>query len=100
MSGAGVAGPAFAWWARRRGLRAVEAAAGPRDGGQSVDPRGADRTVIARMGLEDAVRREGTGERGVLFRHTGRHDTPLPALAARLVSPPADAITLPDYPEP
>ncbi|MEU6058102.1 hypothetical protein [Streptomyces sp. NPDC047097] len=25
---------------------------------------------------------------------------PLPALAARLVSPPADAITLPDYPGP
>ncbi|NYF54567.1 FAD-dependent monooxygenase [Micromonospora purpureochromogenes] len=63
ISGAGVAGPALAWWLRRYGFRptVVERAPAPRDGGYKVDIRGAALAVIDRMGLREQVRRHDTG---------------------------------------
>ncbi|MBD0672617.1 FAD-dependent monooxygenase [Streptomyces sp. CBMA156] len=58
VSGAGIAGPALAYWLRRHGFTptVVERAPGPRPGGQAVDLRGAGRTVIERMGLMERAR--------------------------------------------
>ena len=69
IAGAGIAGPALAFWLARRGMQAtvVERAAGLRIGGQSIDIRGAAKEVVRRMGLEDAIRARTTGERGVAF---------------------------------
>lgn len=57
VSGAGIAGPALAFWLERRGfaVTVVESAPAPRTGGQAVDLRGAGRTVIERMGLMPAA---------------------------------------------
>lgn len=57
ISGAGIAGPALAFWLNRNGYRVivVEVAPGIRPGGQTVDLRGAGREVIARMGLLDEL---------------------------------------------
>ncbi|MCO1656420.1 FAD-dependent monooxygenase [Pseudonocardia sp. S2-4] len=75
VSGAGIAGLVFAYWARRHGLEpvVVERAPGLRAEGHGVDLRGAGREVVRRMGLEDAVRAAGTGEQGIAFTDwTGR----------------------------
>ncbi len=64
ISGAGVAGPALAYWLHRYGctVTVVEKAATPRPGGQAVDFKGAThRTVLERMGILDDVRRLQTG---------------------------------------
>src|SRR5437764_14621222 len=57
ISGAGVGGPALAYWLTRRGFEVtiVERAPAPRPGGQAVDLRGAGRTVVQRMGLLERV---------------------------------------------
>jgi 2-polyprenyl-6-methoxyphenol hydroxylase-like FAD-dependent oxidoreductase len=67
ISGAGIAGPALAWWLSRAGwsTTVVERFDGPREAGQNVDVRGAAREVLRRMDLEDAVRAAGTGELGL-----------------------------------
>lgn len=69
IAGASIAGPALAYWLHRHGMTAivVERAPALRPGGQTVDLRGAGRTVAQRMGLEEAVRARSTGERGVRF---------------------------------
>ncbi|MGY0004567.1 FAD-dependent monooxygenase [Micromonospora sp. I033] len=69
ISGAGVAGPALAWWLRRHGFRptVVERAPALRDGGYKVDVRGAALTVLDRMGLAEQVRRRDTGMRLARF---------------------------------
>ncbi|MFF5172986.1 FAD-dependent monooxygenase [Micromonospora sp. NPDC000089] len=69
ISGAGIAGPALAFWLRRYGLRpvVVERVAGPRPGGQAVDIRGAARRVVDRMGLTERVRAECVAERGMAY---------------------------------
>lgn len=69
VSGAGIAGPALAYWLHEYGMSAVvvERHGGLRPGGQTVDLRGAGRTVARRMGLEDAARAASTGEEGVAF---------------------------------
>jgi 2-polyprenyl-6-methoxyphenol hydroxylase-like FAD-dependent oxidoreductase len=53
ISGAGVAGPALAFWLQRHGLTptVIERAPEPRDGGYAVDFRGASLRVLDRMGL-------------------------------------------------
>ncbi|MBV9446668.1 MAG: FAD-dependent monooxygenase [Streptosporangiaceae bacterium] len=58
VAGASIAGPALAHWLRRRGaeVTVVERAPGLRPGGQAVDARGVAKEVIARMGLDAAVR--------------------------------------------
>lgn len=66
VAGASIAGPALAHWLRRRGaeVTVVERAPGLRPGGQAVDARGVARQVIARMGLDAAVRAARTDTAG------------------------------------
>ncbi|SBT49273.1 FAD-dependent monooxygenase [Micromonospora narathiwatensis] len=73
ISGAGVAGPALAWWLRRHGFRptVVERAPARRDGGYKVDIRGAALTVVDRMGLREQVGRHDTGMRLARFVEAG-----------------------------
>lgn len=68
VSGAGIAGPALAYWLRRAGcaVTVVERAPAPRPGGQTVDLRGAGREVIARMGLMEQARALSVEQRGIV----------------------------------
>ncbi|MDG6109976.1 FAD-dependent monooxygenase [Dactylosporangium aurantiacum] len=64
ICGASIAGPALAYWLSRNGctVTVVERAPALRTGGQAVDFKGeTHRTVLARMGLLDDVRRLQTG---------------------------------------
>ena len=72
ISGAGVAGPALAYWLRRYGFHptVVEVAPAPRPGGQAIDLRGAAREVVDRMGILDQVRQAHTGTRGMAYVDT------------------------------
>jgi 2-polyprenyl-6-methoxyphenol hydroxylase-like FAD-dependent oxidoreductase len=75
ISGASIAGPALAYWLAQRGYTptVVERAPTPRPGGQTVDLRGAGRTVIERMGLMDRVREASLDQRGfALVNQAGR----------------------------
>ncbi|WP_316528390.1 FAD-dependent monooxygenase [Kitasatospora brasiliensis] len=84
VSGGGIAGPALAYWLRKAGFRpvVVERAPGPRPGGQSVDLRGAGRTVIERMGLLDQVRQVAVDQRGLaLVDRNGKRLAELPTEA-------------------
>jgi 2-polyprenyl-6-methoxyphenol hydroxylase-like FAD-dependent oxidoreductase len=58
ISGAGIAGPALAFWLTRRGLRpvVVERAPALRVGGHAIDIRGVAVDVVEQMGLMAAVR--------------------------------------------
>ncbi|MFJ6675520.1 FAD-dependent monooxygenase [Actinosynnema sp. NPDC091369] len=69
ISGAGIAGPALAYWLRHHGFTptVVERAPAPRPGGQAVDLRGTAREVAERMGVLDKVREAHTGARGMAF---------------------------------
>jgi 2-polyprenyl-6-methoxyphenol hydroxylase-like FAD-dependent oxidoreductase len=76
ISGAGLAGSALAFWLRRAGFTptVVEVAPGLRPGGQTVDLRGAGRTVVERMGLMSAARALVVPQRGIAFvDEKGRH---------------------------
>ncbi|MFE2145861.1 FAD-dependent monooxygenase [Streptomyces sp. NPDC059456] len=82
ICGAGIAGPALAYWLRRAGSRVtiVERAPEPRPGGQAVDLRGAGRTVIERMGLLDRARAQSLDQRGLaLVDSSGRITARMPA---------------------
>ncbi|MFH8399139.1 FAD-dependent monooxygenase [Streptomyces anulatus] len=52
IAGAGIAGPTLAYWLGRHGMQAtvVERAPVLREGGQTVDLRGAGRDVARKMG--------------------------------------------------
>jgi len=69
ISGASIAGPALAYWLHQRGfgVTVVERAPAPRPGGQTVDLRGAGRTVVERMHLMDAVRALCVDQAGIAF---------------------------------
>ncbi|NMN98699.1 FAD-dependent monooxygenase [Antrihabitans stalactiti] len=69
ISGAGIGGPALAYWLRQYGYNptVVERAPAPRPGGQTVDLRGAGRSVIERMGLMDRVRELSLEQEGIAF---------------------------------
>ncbi|MBW0106585.1 FAD-dependent monooxygenase [Pseudonocardia sp. KRD-291] len=69
VAGAGIAGCAVAYWLREHGFTptVVERAPAPRAGGQTVDLRGAGRTVIDRMGLLERVRRVTVDQRGIAW---------------------------------
>jgi 2-polyprenyl-6-methoxyphenol hydroxylase-like FAD-dependent oxidoreductase len=85
ISGAGLAGPALAFWLHRHGFRptVVERAPALRDGGYKVDVRGAATEVLKRMGVYDAARALDTGMRQITYvRRDGR---PLAVLDANLV---------------
>ncbi|WP_399881715.1 FAD-dependent monooxygenase [Streptomyces sp. BBFR51] len=82
ICGAGIAGPALAYWLRKGGFRVtvVERTPEPRPGGQTVDLRGAGRTVIERMGLMDRARAESVDQRGLaLVDASGRTTARVPA---------------------
>lgn len=84
VSGAGIAGPAVAYWLRAAGYRptVVERAAAPRPGGQAVDLRGAGRTVIDRMGLVDRVHAVTLEQKGLALVDTrGRITAEMPVHA-------------------
>ncbi|MGE8154007.1 FAD-dependent monooxygenase [Pseudomonas vancouverensis] len=69
VTGASIAGPALAYWLSRQGMdvTVVEKAPEFRDGGQTIDVRGAGRLVVQRMGLEERIRANTTAEQGIAF---------------------------------
>jgi 2-polyprenyl-6-methoxyphenol hydroxylase-like FAD-dependent oxidoreductase len=69
ISGAGIAGPALAYWLNRAGycVVVVEIADGIRPGGQTVDLRGAGRAVVDRMGLMDQLPARSLDQRGIAW---------------------------------
>ncbi|WP_025111580.1 FAD-dependent monooxygenase [Pseudomonas sp. H1h] len=73
VSGASIAGPALAYWLSRQGMdvTVVERAPAFRDGGQTIDVRGAGRIVVQRMGLEGQIRANTTHEQGIAFVDRG-----------------------------
>ncbi|MEV8020313.1 FAD-dependent monooxygenase [Streptomyces sp. NPDC086554] len=83
ISGAGIAGPALAYWLGRHGFRptVVEPAPALRGGGQAVDFRGETHlTVLERMGVLDKLRRIQTGGSPMRFvDEQGRQLLHLPA---------------------
>jgi 2-polyprenyl-6-methoxyphenol hydroxylase-like FAD-dependent oxidoreductase len=66
ISGAGVAGPALAYWLHQYNFKVtiVEKAPEIRTGGYRVDIRGAAVEVIKRMGLLEIIKQSGTAMRG------------------------------------
>ncbi|XVV10998.1 FAD-dependent monooxygenase [Actinoplanes sp. CA-131856] len=82
ISGAGIAGPALAFWLHRAGadVTIVEKAPGLRPGGQAVDIRGVARGVVADMGLTPAIQASQVDERGIaLVDARGRRLAEMPA---------------------
>jgi 2-polyprenyl-6-methoxyphenol hydroxylase-like FAD-dependent oxidoreductase len=81
ISGGGIAGPALAYWLHRAGfsVTVVERAPAPRPGGQTVDLRGAGRTVVSRMGLMEQVKARTVDQRGLaLVNAAGRVTAAMP----------------------
>src|ERR1700754_4868350 len=72
ISGAGIAGPALAFWLTKSGYRVtlVELADGIRPGGQTVDLRGAGGDVVERMGLIDEMRGRSLVQSGAAWIRT------------------------------
>lgn len=62
ISGAGIAGPALAFWLARRGFvpTVVERSQAPRIAGHAVDFRGVSREVLRRMDLLPEIERQAT----------------------------------------
>jgi 2-polyprenyl-6-methoxyphenol hydroxylase-like FAD-dependent oxidoreductase len=84
ISGASIAGPAAALLLARQGhaVTVVERAPGLREGGQTVDLRGAGRTVIERMGLTAATDARLLRQRGfALVDARGRRRAEVPVTA-------------------
>jgi 2-polyprenyl-6-methoxyphenol hydroxylase-like FAD-dependent oxidoreductase len=75
ISGAGIAGPALAFWLNKSGYRVtiVELADDIRPGGQTVDLRGAGGEVVQRMGLIDKMRARSLDQRGVAWIKSDGH---------------------------
>ncbi|MEH3142068.1 MAG: FAD-dependent monooxygenase [Mycobacterium kyogaense] len=69
INGAGIAGPALAFWLNRAGYRVIvlELASGIRPGGQTVDLRGTGREVVERMGLLDEMRARALEQSGAAW---------------------------------
>jgi 2-polyprenyl-6-methoxyphenol hydroxylase-like FAD-dependent oxidoreductase len=82
ISGAGVAGPALAFWLVRRGfdVTVVERAPELRTAGYKVDVRGAGTEVLRKMGLLEAAQKADTGMRQITYvKKDGRPIAALPA---------------------
>jgi 2-polyprenyl-6-methoxyphenol hydroxylase-like FAD-dependent oxidoreductase len=81
IAGAGIAGATAAYWLREAGftVTVVERAPAPRPGGQTVDLRGAGRTVVERMGLLGQIRTRTLTQRGIAWVDaSGRHRAEMP----------------------
>jgi 2-polyprenyl-6-methoxyphenol hydroxylase-like FAD-dependent oxidoreductase len=85
ISGAGLAGPALAYWLSRYGFRptVVERAPALRDGGYKVDVRGTATDVLKRMGVYEASRAADTGMRHITY--TRRDGRPITVIDANLL---------------
>ncbi|MFF2197317.1 FAD-dependent monooxygenase [Streptomyces sp. NPDC058157] len=72
VSGAGIAGPALAFWLHRHGfdVTVVEKAGAVRGGGYPVDVRGTAVEVVRRMGLLPQLRRAHISTRRITFLST------------------------------
>ena len=84
ISGAGIAGPARAFWLTRNGYRVtvLEIAPGIRPGGQTVDLRGAGGDVVERMGLIDQMRARAVEQAGAAWvRSDGSRRAEMPVTA-------------------
>ncbi|MFH8567116.1 FAD-dependent monooxygenase [Streptomyces sp. NPDC017993] len=82
ISGAGIAGPALAFWLHRHGfaVTVIERAPELRTGGYKVDIRGVAIDVVERMGLLPDVRRAGTDmQTGAYVNDDGERIATLPA---------------------
>ena len=81
VSGAGVAGPALAWFLAKAGAHTTLVEKAPRllPYGQNIDIDGSAAKVVGRMGLLDEVRRLNTREKGTQFIDPkGRPFAPFP----------------------
>ncbi|KAI9055738.1 hypothetical protein LZ554_000679 [Drepanopeziza brunnea f. sp. 'monogermtubi'] len=69
ISGAGIAGPACAFFLSKAGIPTtiMERSSSLRKAGQQIDIRGAALKVVQRMGLEAAIRAKTTREAGLAF---------------------------------
>ena len=84
ISGAGIAGPSLAHWLSAHGYRivVVELAPGIRPGGQTVDLRGAGRSVVERMGLLDQMVERSLEQRGAAWvKSNGKRRAEMPVEA-------------------
>ena len=84
ISGAGLAGPSLAYWLSESGYRVVvlELADGIRPGGQTVDLRGAGRSVVQRMGLLEEMRSRSLDQAGAAWvRSDGSRRAEMPVTA-------------------
>jgi len=84
ISGAGIAGPALAFWLNKSGYRVtiVELAEGVRPGGQTVDLRGAGGEIVERMGLLPEMRARSLDQRGAAWiKSDGRRRAEMPVTA-------------------
>ncbi|MFE3461918.1 FAD-dependent monooxygenase [Nocardiopsis aegyptia] len=84
VSGAGIAGPALAYWLHHHGISAtvVERAPAVRAGGYAIDVRGVALDVAERMGVLDNIRGAATGTTSVGFvDRRGRVRVRLPTTA-------------------
>ena len=82
ISGAGVAGPALAFWLRARGFEVtvVERAPALREAGYKVDVRGSATEVLRRMGLLAECQAADTGMRRITYvKSSGRPIAEMPA---------------------
>jgi 2-polyprenyl-6-methoxyphenol hydroxylase-like FAD-dependent oxidoreductase len=82
VSGAGVAGPALAFWLTRYGFTTtvVERAPTLRSGGHAIDIRGAAREVAERMGVMAEIKQARVDWRGMSYiDDTGKRRASLPA---------------------
>ncbi|KRE34378.1 FAD-binding monooxygenase [Mycobacterium sp. Soil538] len=84
INGAGIAGPALAFWLSRKGYRVtvLEIASGIRPGGQTVDLRGSGGDVVERMGLLDQMRARALEQKGAAWvRSDGSRRAEMPVTA-------------------
>src|ERR1044072_3212744 len=84
ISGAGIAGPALAFWLTRNGYRVVvvEIAPGVRPGGPTVALRGAGGDAVERMGLIDEMRARAVNQAGAAWvRSDGSRRAEMPVTA-------------------
>jgi 2-polyprenyl-6-methoxyphenol hydroxylase-like FAD-dependent oxidoreductase len=84
ISGAGIAGPALAFWLSKAGYQVtiVEIADGIRPGGQTVDLRGAGGDVVERMGLIDQMQQRALDQHGLAWiKADGRRRADMPVTA-------------------
>jgi 2-polyprenyl-6-methoxyphenol hydroxylase-like FAD-dependent oxidoreductase len=82
ISGAGIAGPALAWFLEKAGARVtvIDKAPAILPHGQSIDLQGSARVVVAKMGLKEEIMRRKSPEAGTQFIDPqGRAFGPMPA---------------------